>query len=158
MRLLRLMLPVAMIATSAIAAACADSSAPRAEIPCPRPGGEFPPTECAFLIAQAVTTTGAAITDMAMRVDSFFPRLGYAYEGGTATTDGLGRFQLVVYRWNHVGPEFVPDTATLNVAIYDLPIVWSPLHPRAIVPVQLHFHPLGHVADTAQLRLTFDLR
>ena len=158
MRLLRQMLPVAIIAASAIAAACVDSSAPRAEIPCPRASGEFPPTECAFLIAQAVTLTGAPLASMGMRVDSFSPPFGYAYEGGPATTDGLGRFQLVVYRWNHVGPEFVPDTATLNVAIYDLPIVLSPPRPRALVPVQLHFHPLGHVADTAHVRLAFDLR
>jgi hypothetical protein len=129
-------------------------SEPNSGAPCPEPGGEFPPTHCAYVEGR-LTDAGAPVAGAGLRVDDVVPPVGYAYASSAAATDAGGRFSLLVFRLNEFQPPTVPDTATVYVKLY--PTI-ADAEPRAAtddsLAVLMTFAPMGTPVDTTEVELT----
>jgi hypothetical protein len=101
-------------------------------------GGTPPPTDCAFLQMVARDGTGNVIPFVTVKVDSVIG-LGVAYRSGSAPTAGDGGFSLLVFRVNRFQQPTVPDTATVEVKVY------NGTTPVSRAAVRMHFSPLEEV-------------
>ena len=132
---------------------CGDN--PEAAAPCPEPSGEFPPTHCAYIQGR-LTASGVPVSGVGLRVDEYVPSLGYAYTSDAASTDALGRFDLVVFRVNQFSrPSTDPDTARVFLKIFaDSAAARPGASPQDSVSVLLTFAAMGAPVDTTQAELS----
>ncbi len=126
-------------------------------MPCPAPTGEFPPTDCAFLVGQAVSQTGVPLAGLTVRAESIAPQLGYVYASAPTTTADGGAFELIIHRLRRVQVPISPDTVTLGIKVYAGPTSSVGAVPLTEVGVRLRFGPMGRRVDTTRGELRIAL-
>ena len=133
MRLLRLMLPAAVAL-----AGCGTEATDITTLRCTA-GGTPPPTDCAFLQMVARDGAGNVIPFATVKVDSVVTGIGVAYRSGSVATAGDGGFSLLVFRVNRFQQPAEPDTATVEVKLFD------GTTPVSRAAVRMRFSPLEEV-------------
>lgn len=147
---------LAVAALAGLLVGCSGSTGPAASAaPCPAPTGEFPPTDCAFLVGRALSEGGTPLAGMGIRVDSLVPPVGYAYSSSATTTDAAGSFQLLIFRINRLRAPDSPDTATVGIKVYAEPVPPPGRVPLSQAWLKLHFAPLGQRVDTTRADLSY---
>ena len=145
---------VILLAATLAAAACARAADPFDRSECPPPQGEFPPTDCALVEGRLLNPQGSPLAGIGVRVDSVRFGIGYAYTSGGVTTDGNGRFELIVLRVNRFEPPTTPDTATVAIRLYPQPAPPPGATPFGAVAVRMAFAPLGDPVEPTSAVLT----
>lgn len=110
--------------------------------------GTPPPTDCALLQMVARDVTGNVIPFATVKVDSILPA-GIAYRSGSAPTAGDGGFTLLVFRVNRFQQPATPDTATVEVKVYE------GTTPVSRAAIRMFFSPLEQVLTTTTGTATF---
>lgn len=116
-------------------------------------GGEFPPTDCAFVRGIALRESGAAWPRLIIRVGSFIPMVGYAYGSNAVATDSSGRFSLQVVRAYRRIPRTDPDTATIEFHGYAA----NSSSPVALALARARFVPQDSLVIVTDAELRFVL-
>ena len=133
MKYLRMMIPAALAL-----AGCGTEATDLTVLRCTA-GGTPPPTDCALLQMVARDGAGNVIPFATVKVDSVVTGLGIAYRSGSAPTAGDGGFSLLVFRVNRFQQPTTPDTATVEVKMF------NGATPVSRAAVRMHFSPLEEV-------------
>ena len=149
------MRPLVLLAAALGLAACAGAADPFERDECPPPAGEFPPTDCALVEGRVLNALRAPAAGIGVRVDSALLGTGYAYTSAAGvTTDNQGRFQLTVLRVNRFQPPATPDTATVEIKLYQRQNPPPGSTPFAAVAVRMSFAPLGDPVEPTAAELS----
>ena len=152
------MLTASLLAGVACAASTTEPPPPRSDPPCVIHVGEFPPTDCAFLVGQLADSNGRPLAGFAFRADSFAPGMGFSFASSSALSDAAGRVQLLVFRVDRFRPVAEPDTATVPLLLYLHLAEATALAPaRTRTLVQLRFAPIGQIVDTSFIAVRFPI-
>ncbi len=129
--------------------------APRVDPPCLFQLGEFPPTDCAFMIATVMDSAGTPLGGRAFRSDSMIGG-GFHFASSSILSDAVGRLEIVVVRVHRLAPPLQPDTATVPLLLYpSLGEAKAGAPALARATVQLRFAPNGRIVDTTFQRVRF---
>lgn len=86
---------------------------------CPPPGGEFPPTACARIQGRLFGPSGEDMFRYRVRVGSSDPVTGTSFVSDVVTPDDGGRFALVAYQVDPLGPRVPPrDSVPIDLLVY----------------------------------------
>ena len=135
---------VVLVASSCSAGTDPD---PPMEDRCPlEPLNEFPPTDCAMVRGVARDPEGRPLPGLTLAVDSFVPTVGYAYGSfPVIRSSSDGSFYMSVSRVNRLVPRTTPDTASVEIKIYDHPNVRAGDTAVTATLVRMWFAPLGQL-------------
>lgn len=142
-----------IFATTVIACSSTTGSQ-SSETRCPERVGEFLPVACAVVRGSVKNSSGTPAVGMGIRVDSFIPMTGYAYSSNARAIPEDGTFEVIVYRQQQLKPRTSPDTASVEIKIYDIPSPAPRDSARAARLVLMHFASLGGRVPVTAVELT----
>jgi hypothetical protein len=95
---------------------------------------------------------------MLLRVDSLIPGRGHIYVSDVYPVRSDGRFSMVVYRSDESLQPGDPDTASVEVKLYDQSVPPPDGPPLAAVLVRMTFAPRGAPVKPTVIELQFPYR